>query len=199
MNAIQKFRLGEFKTFPKYLKRNGPLPAKATPIGTIRLPNPFIAHKNPLTGRWAPPKYSLRRQADLVKQAKAANTLHLLPPGLKFDSSILTKNELKKIGFSAKPIAAEAEEVWRLPIDWEGKPKTRKMAGADIGARLYAGKRRMFKGHKWERLQKKTMAHRKILLASMKQRIFDFKHHHKFRKPHPTAVPKLTSYSKIPF
>ncbi|KAL8721532.1 MAG: hypothetical protein Q9181_007687 [Wetmoreana brouardii] len=46
-------------------------------------PNPFKAHKHPETGRWHDPVYSLRRQADLVKLAKANDVEDLLPYTLK--------------------------------------------------------------------------------------------------------------------
>lgn len=41
--------------------------------------NPFLPHKNPTTGRWHPPLYSLRQQAELVKLAKAHQVEELLP------------------------------------------------------------------------------------------------------------------------
>src|ERR1700679_3695909 len=58
-----------------------------TIIGTTTL-NPFVPHKNLESGRWAPPRYSLRRQADLIKHARASGTLHLLPPGPKMSSAL---------------------------------------------------------------------------------------------------------------
>ncbi|RMX81276.1 hypothetical protein D0869_06933, partial [Hortaea werneckii] len=45
--------------------------------------NPFLAFKNPSTGNWHPPHYSLRRQADLFKLATAHNVLSLMPPSPK--------------------------------------------------------------------------------------------------------------------
>lgn len=41
--------------------------------------NPFLPNKHPETGRWHPPIYSLRRQAELVKLAKANGVEELLP------------------------------------------------------------------------------------------------------------------------
>ncbi|KAL8843540.1 MAG: hypothetical protein Q9170_000044 [Blastenia crenularia] len=41
--------------------------------------NPFKPYKHPETGRWHDPVYSLRRQADLVKMAKANAIEDLLP------------------------------------------------------------------------------------------------------------------------
>lgn len=45
--------------------------------------NPFQAHKHPATGRWHDPVYSLRRQADLVKMARANGVEELLPYTVK--------------------------------------------------------------------------------------------------------------------
>lgn len=41
--------------------------------------NPFTPHKDPRSGRWHPPIYSLRRQADLVKLARTHGVEGLLP------------------------------------------------------------------------------------------------------------------------
>jgi large subunit ribosomal protein L25 len=42
-------------------------------------PNPFLPMKHPVTGRWHDPKYSLRRQAELVKLAREHGVEELLP------------------------------------------------------------------------------------------------------------------------
>ncbi|KAJ4297223.1 54S ribosomal protein L25, mitochondrial [Collariella sp. IMI 366227] len=42
-------------------------------------PNPFLPMKHPVTGRWHDPKYSLRRQAELVKMAREHGVEELLP------------------------------------------------------------------------------------------------------------------------
>ena len=47
------------------------------------LPNPFRNQKNLTTGRWHDPIFSLRRQADLVKLARAHGVEELLPPTVK--------------------------------------------------------------------------------------------------------------------
>lgn len=41
--------------------------------------NPFLPFKNPRTGNWHGPAYSLRRQAELFKLAKEHNVLSLMP------------------------------------------------------------------------------------------------------------------------
>lgn len=43
------------------------------------IPNPFLPHKHPVTGKWQEPEYSLRRQAELVKLAREAGVEELLP------------------------------------------------------------------------------------------------------------------------
>ncbi|KAI4167567.1 MAG: hypothetical protein LQ343_007106 [Gyalolechia ehrenbergii] len=50
-----------------------------TSLAPSNHPNPFRFHKHPETGRWHDPVYSLRRQADLVKLAKANGVEDLLP------------------------------------------------------------------------------------------------------------------------
>lgn len=45
--------------------------------------NPFAPHKNPQTGRWHPPIYSLRQQAELVKLAREFQVEELLPFTIK--------------------------------------------------------------------------------------------------------------------
>ncbi|KAM7209058.1 hypothetical protein V8F20_000667 [Naviculisporaceae sp. PSN 640] len=42
-------------------------------------PNPFLHQKHPVTGKWHDPKYSLRRQAELVKLAREHGVEELLP------------------------------------------------------------------------------------------------------------------------
>ncbi|KAL9137729.1 MAG: hypothetical protein Q9175_001076 [Cornicularia normoerica] len=42
-------------------------------------PNPFQSQKHPTTGKWHNPVFSLRRQADLVKMARANGVEELLP------------------------------------------------------------------------------------------------------------------------
>jgi large subunit ribosomal protein L25 len=63
-------------------------PPSATPQYISQLtngpnPNPFLPWRNPETSRWRAPKYSLRRQADLIKLAKKHGVEPLLPPSRK--------------------------------------------------------------------------------------------------------------------
>lgn len=46
---------------------------------SLPYPNPFQSQKHPATGKWHNPVFSLRRQADLVKMARANGIEELLP------------------------------------------------------------------------------------------------------------------------
>ena len=220
---------------------------------TLNTLNPFVPHKNPESGRWAPPRYSLRRQADLIKHARASGTLHLLPPGPKMSSpaqrqqqqlladttttttqlassspSVLGKDHVeeknvegvdgaeavvveRRSGSSVSlrqgeevqdrdweqilaveeegeaqgqeevltpeqnSLDAQVDSDWTKPVEWIGTVRERNVAGADVGNRLYAGKKRMFKGHKWERMRERRVSRTKMLLRDMDERIQRFK------------------------
>ena len=136
-------------------------------------PNPFLPRFNTKTKRWAPAKYSLRQQAELIKQAKLSNTLHLLPPGTKLAVSDI-QNYMKEVQPSTLKFLKGQNWARGDAVKWEGEPKPN-VVGADIGNRLYAGKKRMFKGHKHERTKAKRVMRRTILLKDMKKRIIRFR------------------------
>lgn len=46
-------------------------------------PNPFLPYRNPATGHWRGPRWSLRRQAELFKLARLYGVESLLPPSVK--------------------------------------------------------------------------------------------------------------------
>jgi hypothetical protein len=60
-------------------------------------------------------------------------------------------------------------------VEWVGTVRERNVEGADVGNRLYAGKKRMFKGHKWERERERRVARTKMLLRDMDKRVQRFK------------------------
>ena len=85
-------RLQRFFAFnpPQMLKTNLDQDSKNSSSAPLDAPsadstklNPFVPHKHPATGRWHPPIYSLRRQAELVKLAKINGIEELLPYGPK--------------------------------------------------------------------------------------------------------------------
>lgn len=71
-------------------------------------PSPFHPIKSATTQRWAPPAYSLRRQAQLVNEAYADNTLSSLPDGPK-------KSKLQSRLASASPSSFPDSFFQRLP------------------------------------------------------------------------------------
>lgn len=68
-----------------------------------------------------------------------------------------------------------ATDAWMRSVEWVGTLRERNVAGADVGNRLYAGKKRMFKGHKWERVRERRVARTKVMLRDMDQRVQRFK------------------------
>ncbi|KAH8996374.1 hypothetical protein EDB92DRAFT_1933840 [Lactarius akahatsu] len=192
LRAVKRFRLRELVPPPTvFSPTTSKLSERSTPEQLPRneaIPNPFVPHKNPESGRWAPPKYSLRRQAELIKHARASGTLHLLPPGPKMSSGQLAE-------------AREDDAAWKGSVEWVGSLRERSVAGADVGNRLYAGKKRMFKGHKWERTRERRITRTKILLRDMDKRVERFKQYRAKGKPLPLARRSnlLKKTQKLPF
>ncbi|QKX53635.1 uncharacterized protein TRUGW13939_00714 [Talaromyces rugulosus] len=75
-------------------------PSKALLQTSKEYPNPFLPVKNLKTGKWWSPKYSLRRQADLVKMAKKHGVEELLPIGRK--STIFKETRRMERGLAIK-------------------------------------------------------------------------------------------------
>lgn len=180
-----------------------------------QLPNPFIPHKNPTTGRWAPPKYSLRRQADLIKSAKSLGLIHLLPPGSKgsLDERMLSK----RTSGTQQPTRSK---WWQQQVIWQGELKDEKKSAKEnqggavkkrvpsmtvkqidgLGAiKLYSGRKRMFKGHKWERERSQREKKRRILMRDMKERIVRYKEWYHRRRPNPLKPSRSAKAPKLPF
>ncbi|KAI5123249.1 hypothetical protein M0805_001338 [Coniferiporia weirii] len=240
-----------------------------------RVPAPKGAPEAPQERKkWAQPKYSLRRQADLVKAARASGTLHLLPPGPKLSVVELQeakrearrrarevktsqegaeekRNARMKSQSLAKPtvnlgrnrevaktvasdatapaaptlastpssaLTAESPSLSARPnrrrwvirssemlakrrgsvkagypgvvFRWTGKvPLKAREKGSFT---VYAGRRRMFKGHKWERHLQKRRGQIAVRMRDMRKRIRRFKNVYKKRqaKPLSRAIPR---------
>jgi len=197
VRTVKAFRLKELSAFASKLKDGA-----STSKTPVRLPNPFLPHKNPLTGRWAPPKYSLRQQADLVKSAKTSNLIHLLPSGPK--STVIP----------SRPMPTEwwqAHVVWKSPkppVEKVSSPEevpkaiprieVKRMEGL-AALKMYAGRKRMFKGHKWERVQAKRTKRTQVLMRDMNKRIARYKEWYHRRKPNPLRSPRGAKAPKLPF
>ncbi|KAH9478305.1 hypothetical protein JR316_0008758 [Psilocybe cubensis] len=326
LDAIRLFRTKEIAGLYKHLRKFGPLPeppasttTSSTAENAISLPNPFLPKKHPHARKWLGAKYSLRRQAELVKKAQVSGTLDLLPPGPKkfaaelraervraamplaqreleekmsklavshvdaaaelkkekaaleakvaalrvslagmkeslvgvtaeYDAGQLasfeaesasdnispadvaqrraahrqvskTKRALEKrikktqeavssakkrigeIGLQAK---VEENTAWKVPVLWAGtgagKGRGGKTTpGAELGTRLYSGKKRMFKGHLWERKAAGRARRHAILMRDMPARIERYKSYYKKRKPNPLRPSRYTKPPKLPF
>jgi large subunit ribosomal protein L25 len=94
-----------------------------------------------------------------------SNTLALLPPGLKFTQATPTAG-------AKREDTSGATASWRKPVVWVGNVKEKKAAGTDI---LYSGRKRMYKGHKWERTLAAREKQKKILIRDMPARLERFK------------------------
>lgn len=187
LKAIKRFRTREILGLVNHLKVFGPLPeppvSATTSQNAIQLPNPFLPKLNPKSGKWQKPNYSLRRQAELVKKAHASGTMDLLPPGLK---KAAFETRLQRVAaaaaVAAKPppspppsLPTSQIDKWNVPLEWVGKVPEKVTVGTELGIRLYAGKKRMFKGHLWERLKAKRIRRRSILMRDMATRVKNYK------------------------
>ncbi|KAJ7461006.1 hypothetical protein B0H11DRAFT_1872422 [Mycena galericulata] len=186
-----KFLHRELKALPRYVRRNGPLPAPQAPSAVV-LPNPFLPWRNPKTGRWAPPKYSLRQQADLIKKAKATDTVHLLPPApvSKAPTSLSRSSSVRTNVKAHKGVA--------VAVEWDRKPAEKKVPGAETGNRLYAARKRMFKGSRLERSRSQKAWRTWVLLHDMRKRIRRYRTNYVHRKPNPLK-PTRGAAKKLPF
>lgn len=139
-------------------------PVNSTSTNPIIIPNPFIPHFDRATNRWVRPQYSLRQQAQLVKAAKATGQLHLLPSGPKADIVTLQRPRLA-------PMVPIVESAGKRPLQFIGEWMNTAVKGSTEGNKLYASKRRLFKGRKVERQMYQKVRQRTLLMSSMENRI----------------------------
>jgi len=147
----------------------------------------------------------------LVKSAKASNLMYLLPFGSK--SPIIPPN--------TKLVSTEwwqADVVWKdskPPVKGEEEKKDSSLEEARVrkaiprikvkrmegltALKLYAGRKRMFKGHKWERVQTQRKKRTQILMRDMNKRIARYKEWYHRRKPNPLRPPRGAKAPKLPF
>jgi len=161
----------------------------------VAVDNPFIPRLNPETGRWRPPRVSLRRQKELVKEATKIHQLHLLPPGPKlkpreippWPSPTPSRSQTRSKKGPLQPQKMDILDVLsnKRRIDWIGEVKVRQPTGSNVGNRLYAGKWRMFKGKKWQRVYKRRKNYQRILMSDMARRIRKFRLYRLRQSPNP--------------
>ncbi|KAF9477957.1 hypothetical protein BDN70DRAFT_922249 [Pholiota conissans] len=311
MASVQQRALQSIKAFrhtqlarPASLSETG---APRTKAKGIQRSNPFIPHKHKVSGHWRGATYSLRRQADLAKNAYATNTLQLLPPGPKTDAlklriqrvkasltpslaaaleprpledavstlnaklkelTLATKHPLEtlqaqrlalekrigelstdieqfevisvvdvsknspeylanerrraelatakkdlarnvaqinvitqKVGVAERAVskAKKTPRYASAHIKWIGKVVKKKTVGSKLGIRLYAGKKRMFKGHLWERQKAGRIRKRSLLMRDMAARVARYKEYYKKRKPNPLKPSRYSKPPKLPY
>jgi large subunit ribosomal protein L25 len=172
------------------------VPAAVKPTGPQlgSFANPFLPTK--VNGKWRAPKYSLRRQKELVKAARVlGGAMDLLPPGPKMPDPVAaaaaakaasalsvtqakantnTNATTKVVGRDVYSEAwAKAKVVWTTEIRDVPVAKDRSLGHG--AARVYTGRKIKFKGHKWERTLRRTTYHRHVLMRDMEQRISKYK------------------------
>ena len=103
--------------------------------------------------------------------------MHLLPPGLKKNTF---ESRLQRVAATAAATAKPhttviTQDDLTIPVEWVGKVPEKVAVGTELGIRLYAGKKRMFKGHLWERLKAKRVRRRSILMRDMAARVKNYK------------------------
>jgi large subunit ribosomal protein L25 len=146
--------------------------AQAATTTTVRARNPFIPFRNPQTGHYAPPKISLRRQADLAKIYPS----EYLPTGLK------NRAQKKRIG-RVQTIQYEQD---RLAVQWVGKVKplrtvsstSTKITNEALLSGPYMGRQhqpKLFKGHKHDRVRVERKEETKSRMEGMENRIAEWR------------------------
>ncbi|EIN08282.1 hypothetical protein PUNSTDRAFT_143919 [Punctularia strigosozonata HHB-11173 SS5] len=86
--------------------------------------------------------------------------------------------------------------IWKAEVTWEGKVPARKYEGPIV--KMYAGRKKMFKGHKWQREMPRKIVRRRILLRDMPERIAKYRAYYRRRRPNPLK-PAKGAASKLPF
>lgn len=146
--------------------------SEQAPTTLVRARNPFIPHRNPQTGHYAPPKISLRRQADLAKVYPS----EYLPAGLK--------NRTVK-GEKRGRVQTIHYEEDRLAVQWVGKVKPLRTATPSTSTTNeavlsgpYTGRQhqpKLFKGHKHDRVRLERKEETKSRMDGMENRIADWR------------------------
>ena len=158
--------------------------ANSLPQRTTYSPKPICCTQN-VEWKMACSRIFITKAGGVGRVAKANGLLHLLPPGPKnplprlpgkdCDSQAalaMKEAEENKVTRDLRQRLPEKGQNWLQPITWRGKVKSRT---PKPGITLYTGRKRMFKGHKWERLQEHRKKKQAILMRDMKKRVYNFK------------------------
>lgn len=99
----------------------------ADPPPVLLYQNPFQSHKHPASGRWHDPVYSLRRQADLVKVARANGVEDLLPYTVKGTEERIMKRQEQGLRVKGTGIGQKVKgKLWERTM--KGRLEKRKQA-----------------------------------------------------------------------
>ncbi|MCJ1447438.1 MAG: hypothetical protein MMC23_007949 [Stictis urceolatum] len=122
----------------------------STPSAPFR--NPFLRSKNHLTGNWHDPKFSLRRQADLVKLARANGVEELLPLGPKSTEVKIRKREERGLRVKGTGVGQKVKGHWRERT-LKGRLEERRQAMVRMPSMVREWKRRGH-GRGWKKWPK---------------------------------------------
>ena len=117
-------KLHDFQSVPASLHK--PVLTETTnstgkPVPTVLLPfqNPFKPTRDPRSGKFHAPRYSLRRQADIIKLAMRFGVAELLPPSAKMDK--LLNGRKRPMAGTLKPKGSYEERTRRQYVERKQK------------------------------------------------------------------------------
>lgn len=138
--------------------------------------NPFRPSRNAKTGRWAPPRISLRRQAQLVSLAHQSGRLDLLPEGPKTSKLQARLAGLATAPYEPSPMSSASATQAEKKLSQAEEEKLALEVARTVGRHgPYVGRqaRRMFKGSKDERgaarRQRNIQERLKLMEGSIKE------------------------------
>lgn len=124
----------------------------------------------------------------MIKSAKSAGLVHLLPISPKYS---LEERLAARVALAAE---TPENEWWEQKVNWLGELEGEKEPSKDqpvvkkrgpsltfkpmdglSALKLYAGRKRMFKGHKWERTKAARDRKTRMMMSSMPKRIARFR------------------------
>jgi len=95
-------------------------------------------------------------------------------------------------------VKATAHKTLNVTVEWDRRPVVKNVPGADEGTRLYAAKKKMFKGSRLERSLKQRAWRTWVLLHDMRKRIRKYRTYYVHKKPNPLN-PSRGAARKLPY
>ncbi|CBQ69017.1 conserved hypothetical protein [Sporisorium reilianum SRZ2] len=157
----------------------------------------FEPTKSTTTGCWAPPKYSLRRQAKLLKEAALTGQLALLPDGAKttrlqqrlhrlakshaFEQTAAQFQYIPQDASAAAPKAVRPAALGERALKPSQRVSVAEREAALMAARLqakdvgpYAGRAKVFKGSRVDKDKSRRRDDVQHKLGAMQQTVHDW-------------------------